>query len=236
MLQPEYMHGTLYMVATPIGNLEDITLRAMNALKSVDGVVCEDTRVTRGLLTHIGASAPAVSIHEHSSDEGLQRIVERLVRGESLAYVCDAGTPGMNDPGGKLVERAFLAGVRVVPLPGASSLTAAISACGFPMDDFVYRGFVPHKKGRETFFREMAETPEAVVFLESTHRIDKTLEQMLAMVGTSRLLFVGREMTKLHETLYRGTIDEVTSALHSTSTKGEFTLILAPTAFTGIAV
>lgn len=224
------------MVATPIGNLEDITLRAMNTLKSVDGVVCEDTRVTRGLLAHIGATASAVSIHEHSSDEGLERIVERLLRGESLAYVCDAGTPGMNDPGGKLVERAFLAGVRVVPLPGASSLTAAISACGFPMDDFVYRGFVPHKKGRETFFREVAETAEAVIFLESTHRIEKTLDQLFSAIGSSRLLFIGREMTKLHETLYRGTIDEVRQALHSTSTKGEFTLILAPTSFTGITV
>jgi len=224
------------MVATPIGNLEDITLRAMNTLKGVDGVVCEDTRVTRGLLTHISATAPVVSIHEHSSDEGLERILERLLRGESLAYVCDAGTPGMNDPGGKLVERAFLAGVRVVPIPGASSLTAAISACGFPMDDFVYRGFVPHKKGRETFFREVAETAEAVIFLESTHRIEKTLDQLFSAIGSSRLLFIGREMTKLHETLYRGTIDEVRQALHSTSTKGEFTLILAPASFTGITV
>ncbi len=228
------MLGTLSIVATPIGNLDDLTIRAKETLQSVDVVVCEDTRVSGKLLAHLAIKKPLVALHEHTSEEALSRVIERLLRGENVAYMCDAGTPGMNDPGGKLVEQAFKQGIRVVPLPGASSLTTAISVCGFPMDTFTYLGFVPHKKGRETFFREIAAREEAVIFLESTHRIEKALVQMRLAIGETRLLFVGRELTKLHETLYRGTIDEVSAALQATSTKGEFILVLAPKRFSGI--
>ncbi len=228
------MSGTLYLVATPIGNLDDLTLRAMKILQEADVVVCEDTRVTHKLLLHLGLKKPAISLHEHADEKAYDAVLDRLFHAQQVAYVCDAGTPGMNDPGGKLVERAFLHGIKVVPIPGASSLTAGISVCGFPMDEFTYLGFVPHKKGRETFFRQLAERDEAVIFLESTHRIEKTMEQLQGAVGNERLLFVGRELTKMHETLYRGTIDAIQKALQSTSTKGEYILILAPNAFRGL--
>lgn len=220
------MPGTLYMVATPIGNLEDVTFRAVRVLKEVSAVACEDTRVTRKLLQHLGIGTPMVALHEHSDERALERLVARLEAGESLAYVSDAGTPGVNDPGGKLVEFAFARGLAVVPVPGPSALSAAISVCGFPMDDFTYLGFVPHKKGRETFFKDVAARETPSVFFESTHRMEKTMEALAMHLAPGRRLFIGRELTKLHETLYRGTVDEVRAALQATSWKGEFVVII----------
>lgn len=222
------MSGTLYVVATPIGNLEDLTHRAERVLSEVAMIACEDTRVTAKLLAHLGLKKTMVALHQHSGSGHFKRLLDALSQGEDVAYVCDAGTPGVNDPGGKLVEVCVGAGIRAVPIPGASALTTAISVCGFPMDDFTYVGFVPHKKGRETLFREMAERKTATVFLESTHRIEKTLEQLSKTLQEGRQLFVGRELTKLHETLYRGTVDEVLKAIQSTSSKGEFLVIVAP--------
>lgn len=224
------MPGILYVVATPIGNLEDLTMRASRVFSGVDGILCEDTRVTSKLLAHLEIRKPLVSLHEHTDERRLDALIERIALGESYAYVSDAGTPGMNDPGGKLVERAFAAGIQVIPIPGASALTAAISVCGFAMDEFTYLGFVPHKKGRETFFRELAARETASVFLESTHRIQKTMESLAAHLHSSRQIFIGRELTKLHETLYRGTIDEVRATLQATSTKGEFIVVIGPAA------
>ncbi|MFA5935283.1 MAG: 16S rRNA (cytidine(1402)-2'-O)-methyltransferase [Patescibacteria group bacterium] len=226
------MHGTLFMVATPIGNLEDITLRALKTLKDVDAIACEDTRVTSKLISGTGLSGKKlIALHEHTDQKRLDEIVARLVEGQNIAYVSDAGTPGVNDPGGKLVAAALEAGVPVVPLPGPSAMTCAISVCGFPMDDFRYLGFVPHKKGRETFFRELAEREEASIFFESTHRIAKTMESLKTHLDSERGVFIGRELTKMHETLYRGTITEVASRLQETSTKGEFVIIIAPKGF-----
>ncbi len=222
------MSGTLYMVATPIGNLEDVTRRAVRVLGEADAIACEDTRVTSKLLAHLGISKPLVSVHEHTHPRAVAALVERLKLGERIAYVCDAGTPGMNDPGGKLVAAAYEAGVRVEPIPGPSALTAAISACGFPMDGFTYIGFIPHKKGRETLFKEMAERQTPTVFLESTHRIMKTLEALAKHLNPERTIFVGRELTKLHETLYRGMITDVVQQLRETSTKGEFIVVVGP--------
>ncbi len=216
------------MLATPIGNLEDMTLRGIRILRECDGVCCEDTRVTSKLLAKLEIQKPLLSLHEHSGAAACERIVERVKRGESLVYVSDAGTPGVNDPGGKLVEAAFAAGITVVPLPGASALTTALSVCGFPMDDFTYVGFIPHKKGRETMFREMEERVTPTVALESTHRIEKTLEALEKTLSADRPIFLARELTKLHETLYRGTVDEVRRALQTTSSKGEFVLIVGP--------
>ncbi len=216
------------MVGTPIGNLEDITLRAVRILQSVDVIACEDTRVSQRLLKHHAIHKPLVACHEHSHEAAYTRLVQRLLGGVSIAYISDAGTPGVNDPGGKLVAAAFVAGIKVETIPGPSALTAAISVCGFPMDEFVYLGFVPHKKGRETMFREIAARRTPSVCFESTHRIEKTLVALAKVVDPARLICVGRELTKLHETVYRGSIDEVQTALQTTSTKGEFVIIIGP--------
>jgi 16S rRNA (cytidine1402-2'-O)-methyltransferase len=225
------MTGTLYIVATPIGNLEDITQRALRILREVDMIACEDTRVTSHLLAYYEIRKPLVACFEHSSTAQVKRILDTLMSGSSVAYVSDAGTPGVNDPGGKLIEAAVNAHVpiQIVPIPGASALTTAIAVCGFPMDEFVYLGFVPHKKGRETMFREISTRATPSVFFESTHRIEKTLEALAKFLDPVRPLFIARELTKLHETLYRGTIEEVLTSLQSTSTKGEFVIIVGPT-------
>lgn len=222
------MSGTLFIVATPIGNLEDVTARAVRVLGEADAIACEDTRVTSKLLAHLEISKPLLSVHEHTNPRAVAALVDRLKKGERVAYVCDAGTPGMNDPGGKLVEAAYEAGVHIEPIPGPSALTAAISVCGFAMDEFTYIGFIPHKKGRETLFKEMAERETPTIFLESTHRIMKTLEALAKHLDPERAVFVGRELTKLHETLYRGMITDIVQQLEGTSTKGEFIVIIGP--------
>lgn len=222
------MSGKLSIVATPIGNLQDMTLRGLEALRGCDLIACEDTRVTSKLLAGHGISKPLRTLHEHTSPAALTKLVEEIGAGKWICYVSDAGTPGMNDPGGKLVEAAFEAHVTVEPIPGVSALTAAISVCGFAMDEFSYLGFVPLKKGRETFFRELSERTEPTVFLESTHRIQKTLDALAEHLDPARLVFVGRELTKLHETLYRGTAQEVKDAIMQTSQKGEFTIVIGP--------
>lgn len=158
----------------------------------------------------------------------MAKLVSQLQSGKSLAYVSDAGTPGVNDPGGKLVERCFEEGIPVVPIPGPSAVTAAMSVCGFPMEEFVYLGFVPHKKGKETMMKEVATRQTASIFFESTHRILKTLQSLANVLSVDRQIFIGRELTKMHETLYRGTVDEVVKQLQATSTKGEFVIIVAP--------
>lgn len=227
------MPGTLYLVATPIGNLEDMTVRGLRTLQEVDLVACEDTRVAAKLLAGLELSKkPMVAIHEHADEYKVANVIDQLKKGMNVAFVSDAGTPGVNDPGGKLVEAAFNAGMNVTPIPGPSALTAAISVCGFPMDDFTYFGFVPHKKGRETFFRDVASRKEPSVFLESTHRIEKAVESLKKELDPARGVFIGRELTKMHETLYRGTIEQVAASLTATSLKGEFTIIIAPARFT----
>lgn len=225
------MAGTLFIVATPIGNMEDLTARARRILGEVKLVACEDTRQASKIVRHIGAHPKFVAVHEHTQEHKIQQLIDVLKQGEDIAYVSDAGTPGVNDPGGKFVAKCFEQGITVVPIPGPSALTAAISVCGFPMDDFVYVGFLPHKKGRETMIREMSERMEATVFFESPHRIERALVSLHAALPSTRLVFIGRELTKMHETLYRGNIDEVAEQLHHTSLKGEFVGIIAPKNF-----
>lgn len=220
------MSGLLSVVATPIGNLEDISARAVRVLSEADAIACEDTRVTSKLLSHLEISKPLLSVHEHTNQKAVAALVARVKAGERIAYVCDAGTPGMNDPGGKVVEAVMEAGLKVEAIPGPSALTSAISVCGFPMDEFTYIGFIPHKKGRETLFKEMSERETPTVFLESTHRILKTLEALAKHLPAERMVFVGRELTKMHETLYRGMIKDVTQQIEATSTKGEFIVII----------
>jgi 16S rRNA (cytidine1402-2'-O)-methyltransferase len=225
------MPGNLYIVATPIGNLKDLTQRAKETLESVGFVICEDTRVTSKIMATLGIRKTLKAWHQRASDAALQSIIREIEQGTDAAYTSDAGTPGVNDPGGKLVALALDQGIRVIPIPGPSALTAAISVCGFPMEHFAYLGFVPHKKGRQTYFKDIAAREEAVVFFESTHRLIKTLESLTTSLDQKRLMFVGRELTKMHETLYRGTAQEVLDAIKATSDKGEAVLIIAPKDF-----
>ena len=216
--------GTLYIVATPIGNLEDLTLRAREVLSGVDAVLCEDTRVTMNLLSAIDSKVKTFTLHQHTEESKINTIVQKLLLGESMAFVSDAGTPNVSDPGGKLVQLAIAVGIKVVPIPGVSAVTTALSVCGFPADHFTFLGFPPHKKGRNTYFDEVAKIEHTIVLYESKHRIEKTLAQL----PTGRLLCVGREMTKMFEAFYRGTPAQILEQIQASSSKGEFVIIVAP--------
>jgi len=225
------MLGKLYIVATPIGNLQDITLRALAILREVDIIVCEDTRVTSKLLSHFDIKKKLKSVHQHSKDKKMLEIVSDLKHGLNVAYVSDAGTPGVNDPGNALVSLVEKNNITVVPIPGVSALTTIISISGFPMENFYYLGFVPHKKGRLTFFDKLAKRDEAIVFFESTHRILKALNSLIDVLDENRQVCIGRELTKLHETVYRGNIQEVKKQIEEDSIKGEFVIVIAPKKF-----
>ncbi len=220
--------GTLYIVATPIGNLEDITLRALRIMKEVDYVLCEDTRTTGILCKHHGIKAKLKRYDAHASVAAHDAIVADLVAGSSVALVSDAGTPGVSDPGVMLVRQARAAGIRIDAIPGASSITAAISIAGVSGNQFSFLGFVPSKKGRETFFADLELYDHPVVFLEATHRILKTLESLTAGYPTATL-YVGRELTKIYEEMLAGTPGEVLDILVKSAVKqkGEFVLILS---------
>ena len=221
---------TLYVVGTPIGNLGDITERAKDILGSVDLILCEDTRVTGGLLSKLGIKTKMAALHQHTKDSVHAKYVKLLREGHDLALVTDAGTPGISDPGGKFVELAVAElgeELHVSPIPGASAVATILSVSGMPADTFRFLSFPPHKKGRQTFFQELKNMPETVVFYESTHRIKKAMEQLVESVP-ERKMVLGRELTKMHETIYRGTPSEVTEALKAGSLKGEFVIVLAP--------
>lgn len=225
------MPGILYVVATPIGNLEDLSRRAERILNEADLLACEDTRVTAKLLKSFKISKRTLSIHEHSGDRQIENILKEIKNGRNVAYVSDAGTPGVNDPGGKLVAMAHKQGIKTVPIPGPSALTSAISICGFPMDEFLYLGFAPHKKGRETFFKQVSANESSAIFFESTHRIEKALASLTAVLEPERLVCICRELTKMHETIYRGVISDVVANLLNDNIKGEFAIVIAPKKF-----
>lgn len=218
--------GTLYIVATPIGNLGDMTLRAIETLKNVDVVLSEDTRVTGNLLKHFDIKKPLISFHEHTERDKALRLVERLEKGESMALVTDAGTPGISDPGNVLVSLAAEKGIRTVPIPGASALGAIISVAGIDMQEFVFKGFPPHKKGRQTFFTAVAESTMPVIYYESPHRVLKNLE-LLRELAPNKKLVLGRELTKMFEEVVRGDVSVVYAYLEKKvgKMKGEFTII-----------
>jgi 16S rRNA (cytidine1402-2'-O)-methyltransferase len=218
----------LYIVATPIGNMEDITLRALRIFKEVDYVLCEDTRTTGNLLKHHGVRAKLLKRYDaHASMKDHDVIVADLVAGKSVALVTDAGTPGVSDPGVVLVRQARAAGVRIDAVPGASSITAAISIAGVNGNQFSFLGFVPSKKGRETFFLDLELYDHPTVFLEATHRILKTLENLAEKYPNSTL-HLGRELTKMHEEMLVGTPAEILMILTTTPVKqkGEFVAVL----------
>ncbi len=219
--------GKLFVVATPIGNLGDITLRALETLKSVSLILAEDTRVTKRLLAKYTITTPTLSCHEHTEKKKLEGIITRLVAGESMAVVTDAGTPGLSDPGNFLVSLALEARVSVVPIPGVSALGALVSVAGIDLREFVFLGFPPHKKGRETFFRSVAESKLPVMYYESPHRIVKNLE-LLQQFAPMKRIILGRELTKMFEEVLRGNIPSVLATLTSDAKKlkGEFVIIV----------
>lgn len=220
-------NGKLFVLATPLGNLEDLTLRGLRVLGEMDGVIAEDTRVTRKLLEHYQIQKPLFIFHQHSSVKDMEKIGTMLEEGKNLVLVTDAGTPGIADPGGQLVAGLIQRWpeVEIIPLPGPNAAVAALSISGFPADNFLFLGFPPHKKGRQTWFKNVAETKCTVVFYESPHRILKTLQTLTEMIP-ERLLVVARELTKKFETIYRGTATEILKLLTSEQVRGEFTVVV----------
>ena len=222
---------TLYVVGTPIGNLEDITLRALRILKEVDMILCEDTRVTKRLLSRYEIGVPVMTYHAHSSGGQHEKILDLLREGKNLALVSDAGTPGISDPGVKLVEqvREELPAVSVVTIPGPSALIAALSISGIPASEFLFLGFLPHKKGREKKLAEALAAPYPVVFYESPHRIMKMLSALEKKDSTRKILLL-RELTKIYEEVISGTAAELTKILeeHPQKKQGEFVVIVTP--------
>ena len=221
------MNGILYIVATPIGNLEDITLRALRILKEVDLVACEDTRVTRKLLNHYNIETQAIVYHQHTSDDKIKKIIAQILEGKNVAVVTDAGTPGVSDPGNILVAEAIANDVVVLPIPGASALASIISVAGIDMQQFTFLGFPPHKKGRETYFKKVGSSEIPVVYYESPHRVIKNLE-MLQRFGSDKKIILGRELTKMFEEVVRGSIADVLEyfAENPIKIKGEFVIIV----------
>ncbi len=222
--------GTLYIVATPIGNLEDITFRAIRILKEADVILCEDTRTTKKLLDRYEIKNKTISYHSHSKLSREKEIIERLVKGENLALVSDAGTPGISDPGAILVHhiREQYPEIQVVPIPGASAVISALSASGLDTSSFVYLGFLPHKKGRETLFKEIADSTRTVVFYESTHRILKTIASLKLHLGEDRKISIARELTKKFEEIISGTAEELEDHFKKDpqKLKGEFVVLV----------
>jgi 16S rRNA (cytidine1402-2'-O)-methyltransferase len=219
--------GILYIVATPIGNLEDITLRALETLKRADLIACEDTRVTKKLLDRYEIKTQVTSFFQHSKAPKISQILEALKSGKNVALVTDAGTPGISDPGNKLVEQAIIENTAVIPVPGVSALTALVSIAGIDMQKFVFLGFPPHKKGRETFFKEVTVLKYPSVYYESPHRVLKNLE-LLKSLGTEKNIILGRELTKMFEETVRGKAEEVLKYFSENpgKVKGEFTIIV----------
>jgi 16S rRNA (cytidine1402-2'-O)-methyltransferase len=213
----------LYIVATPIGNLEDITFRAVEVLKTVSKVYCEDTRRTKILCARFRIETPLESFH-HYSDQKIAGIIHELKKGIDFAYVSDAGTPGVADPGGKLVEAAHQAGIQVIPIPGPSAVTALLSVAGIPANQYRFAGYVPTKKGRQTFIKKLIASEEPVVFFETAPRIQKFFDQVIELGGSERELVVGRELTKKFEEIKRGYPAELKSDFPNP--KGEFVLVL----------
>lgn len=224
--------STLYVVATPIGNLNDLSARALEVLSTVDFIICEDTRVTTKLLQHYEIHVPFISYHQHSGIARLDDIIDRLQHGLSAALVSDAGTPGVADPGGVLVAavRQQAPDVSIVSVPGPAAFAAAASVSGLPIDRFLFLGFLPHKKGRQTLFQRINESDVPVIFYESPHRLMKTLETLARLLNPQRTVVVCKELTKIHEAVVSGSAEMVQTYFtdHADMVRGEFVLVVAP--------
>ncbi len=222
--------GTLYIVATPIGNLQDMSLRAIDTLKSVAWIAAEDTRHSAALLKHYSITTKTVPLHEHNERERTDRLLESLQRGESIALISDAGTPLISDPGYHMVHEARTQGVRVVPIPGACAAIAALSASGLPTDRFIFEGFLPAKSVAKTQrLAALAEESRTLIFYESPHRIVETMQAMQDVLGSQRIVVIARELTKLFETIHSGTIAETLSWMTNDTDqqRGEFVVLVA---------
>lgn len=216
----------LYIVSTPIGNLEDITLRALRTLKEVDYIAAEDTRHVQKLLQKYEIKTKTLSYHSHSSGHKVDHIGELLTEGKNIAVVSDAGTPGISDPAYTIIQKAIELGITICPIPGASSVLSAVVMSGQPMNQFLYLGFLPLKKGRQTLLKQLAEEKRTIVIFESPHRLLKTLQQMGEFLGEDRAISVCREITKIHEECVRGTISEALQHFQKKGPKGEFVLVI----------
>jgi 16S rRNA (cytidine1402-2'-O)-methyltransferase len=220
------MPGTLYLISTPIGNLEDITHRAVRLLGQVDLIACEDTRHTRKLLNHYGLNTRTISYHEHNERERAAQLLKLIESGSDVAIVSDAGTPGISDPGFRLTQLAIEGGARVVPIPGPSALITALVASGLPTDEFFFGGFLPARSGaRRTRLKEVAALPATLIFYEAPHRIADALRDAYEVLG-ERAAVVARELTKLHEEIARGRLSELAERFAAENARGEIVLII----------
>jgi len=226
------MSGTLYIVATPIGNLDDLTPRARQTLAEADLIAAEDTRHTGRLLSHIGVKTPQKALHDHNESRVVPALIAALLDGKNIALVSDAGTPLVSDPGYRLVAEAHEKNIDVSPIPGASAVTAALSAAGLPTDRFCFEGFAPNKRiARQAWMRELAAESRTLVFFESVHRVKESISDMVAAFGEDRQAFVGRELSKLHEQCVQGSLADIAEKLGSAAIpeKGEFVIVVSGT-------
>lgn len=218
--------STFYIVGTPIGNLKDITYRAVEILQSVDFIACEDTRHSGILLNHYGIKKELLSYHQHSKIGKIDLIINRLKNGESGALISDAGTPGISDPGGVLVAAAVAEGIKVEPIPGPTAVTVLISVLGINTDEFLFLGFLPKKKGRQTLLNSLKSEKRPIIFYESPMRVEKTLRELVEYFGGEKNMVIGRELTKMHEEIIRGNLEEIVANLPSMKKRGEFVICL----------
>lgn len=226
--RPEPRGGTLYVVATPIGNMDDITLRAIRILRDVDLIAAEDTRTTGNLLRHHGITTPTISYFSHNERQRIPLLLERLGEGQSIAVVSDAGTPGISDPAALLISAAIEAGFEIIPIPGASAALAALVASGMRIDRFHFEGFLPIKKRRRTRIAELATETRTIILYESVHRLLKTLRELSTAMGERRIA-VSREITKKFEQTVRGSFSDVIAHFEAHPPKGEFVLVIEGT-------
>ena len=217
--------GQLFVVGTPIGNLEDITLRAILTLQNVDMVLAEDTRNSKKLLDAHNIDTKMISYHEHSSEKDIKRIIDLLLEGKDLALISDAGTPTISDPGYGLIRDCIKNNIIITPIPGASAITAAMSIAGLPSDSFTFVGFLPQKKGRMKKIEQLKNIDNTIILFESPFRLEKTLNQLLDSLG-NRSVVVGRELTKLYEEVIRGNLDEVIKYFSKSKVKGEIVIMI----------
>lgn len=217
----------LFIVPTPIGNLEDITLRALNVLKSVDLILCEDTRTTKNLLRHFEIDKPCMAYHIYNEHEQLKHFIRQIQANEQVALVSDAGTPGISDPGFLLIRECVANEIEVECLPGATAFVPAIVQSGLPCDRFFFYGFLPHKKGKESLLKQVAEMEESVIFYESPHRLLKTLAKMVEIFGPDRQISISKELTKIYAYTFRGSVTEALEYFSQKEVKGEYVMIVS---------
>lgn len=219
-------NGKLYIVATPIGNLDDLTFRAKKILESVGLIACEDTRHSKILLNHYDIQKPLLSFHSHSGQTKVDKIIRHLKNGDDVALISDAGTPGISDPGYVLIQAALENDTEVIPIPGPSAILTALCASGLPTDKFLYLGFLPVKKGRQTLFKSIADSKYTVVFYESPHRLLKTINELKKYLKLGTKITIAKELTKIHETFFRGILSEIEKKLPAGKPKGEYVVMV----------